>query len=237
MARRLARDGRGRGRGRHGPAGGGGAPARGPAARGTGGPQESDEFAGPGLGLQWQWQANPREEWWSLAARPGRLRLRAVPAERPGGNLWTAGHLLLQKLPAEAFTATTRLAPAGLEPGERAGLVVFGAAHASLTVRREAGGGLRLVEADRADAETGQPEIEHAGRSLPDGAVELRVTLEPGAVCRFAFSLDGRPFEPLGLPFQAVAGRWVGAKLGLFALGAWAEAAPGHADFDWFRVE
>lgn len=200
-----------------------------------GGPQTGDEFEGPELGLQWQWQANPRSEWWSLAARRGALRLRAVASAGANGNLWQAGHLLLQKLPAEAFTATARLDPAGLKPGGQAGLVVMGASHASLTVRRGTGG-LRLVAADRSDAEEGQAEDERAARALPEGAVELRLTVAPGAVCRFAFSRDGRTFEPIGAPFQAAAGRWVGAKVGLFALGAPATAA-GHADVEWFRLQ
>ena len=42
-------------------------------------PQTSDEFDSSDLGLQWQWQANPKDQWFSLTARPGWLRLNAVP--------------------------------------------------------------------------------------------------------------------------------------------------------------
>ena len=42
-----------------------------------------DEFASEELSLAWQWQANPREEWYSTAKRPGWLRLYTLnnPAE------------------------------------------------------------------------------------------------------------------------------------------------------------
>jgi beta-xylosidase len=43
-------------------------------------PPTSDEFDGPALGLQWQWNANSKAEWYSLAERPGMLRLHTAAA-------------------------------------------------------------------------------------------------------------------------------------------------------------
>jgi rhamnogalacturonyl hydrolase YesR/lysophospholipase L1-like esterase len=60
----------------------------------------------------------------------------------------------------------------------------------------------------------------------------LRVEVSPSAVCRFSTSDDGRTFKRAGTPFVAEPGKWIGAKVGLFAA-----AKKGHADFDWFRVE
>ncbi len=70
-------------------------------------PQTSDEFDSPALGLAWQWHANHRDEWYSLSARPGWLRLFAQKAE--GGDFAKAGNLLMQKFPARAFVAETKL--------------------------------------------------------------------------------------------------------------------------------
>ena len=56
------------------------------------------------------------------------------------------------------------------------------------------------------------------------------------ALCRFSYSLDGKVFVPLGGPFGATPGHWVGAKLGLFALAPPGAARAGHVDSDWFRV-
>ena len=64
------------------------------------------------------------------------------------------------------------------------------------------------------------------------GPVQLRVDVGPDAQCRFSYSLDGRTFTPLGDAFTASVGRWVGAKVGLFAAGA-----SGYADFGPFVVE
>jgi len=78
---------------------------------------------------------------------------------------------------------------------------------------------------------------------MKEDAVFLRVSVSADAKCRFSFSDDGKTFTPIGQEFTATAGRWVGAKVGIFAAtvrGAQAGAEPGnpdaYADFDWFRV-
>ncbi|MCX7010548.1 MAG: family 43 glycosylhydrolase [Kiritimatiellaeota bacterium] len=54
-------------------------------------PQMSDAFASRTLGAQWEWNYQPRAEMWSLAERPGWLRLHAFrPLQR--GNLLKAGN-------------------------------------------------------------------------------------------------------------------------------------------------
>jgi rhamnogalacturonyl hydrolase YesR/beta-xylosidase/lysophospholipase L1-like esterase len=60
----------------------------------------------------------------------------------------------------------------------------------------------------------------------------LRVEVSSDAVCRFSMSEDGKTYQPAGKPFVAEAGKWIGAKVGVFA-----SAKKGFADFDWFRVE
>jgi beta-xylosidase len=197
-------------------------------------PQTSDGFDDDRLGLQWQWQANPRAEWASLGARRGFLRLAAVGPSGP--NHWSSAHLLLQKLPAPAFAATASLDPAGLGEGARAGLVMMGADYATLTVERSAAGlTLRLRRCREADK--GTTETEDAAVEVPAGVLELRVAVAEGAVCQFSWRrLGGSDFTPIGPSFVAQPGRWVGAKVGLFA-GALGRSPAGHADVDWFRVE
>jgi beta-xylosidase len=204
----------------------------------------------PGDGLQWQWQANPLPAWHSLSARPGALRLYAQAMPAGAANLWLAPSLLLQKFSAPAFSATTRVQTAAAEPGERAGLIVFGQDYAYVAVRRRADGGRELVQARASKAPDGTREEEAPAIPLPAvGAVELRVTVREatpgrngeagatgGALCRFAYRVNGGAWTDVGAPFEAREGRWVGAKVGLFAVRADAASSGGHADFDWFRV-
>lgn len=190
-------------------------------------PATTDEFDGGVLGLQWQWQANPAPGW--AAVRDGRLRLAAPVAAAP--NLWAAPHLLLQKFPAETFTVATRLT-AG--EGARAGLVVFGADYAWIGLERRAEGA-RLVVRRVLKAVEGGPEEEVHAEPLADATVELRAAVGPGARVRFGFRTGTNLWRDLPVEFTAQPGRWVGAKVGLFAERL-AGDRPAGASVEWFRV-
>jgi beta-xylosidase len=196
-------------------------------------PQTSDEFDRTVLGLQWQWQGDTDASASSLSAHPGDLRLFA---QQQPGNLWTAAHLLLQKLPAPAFVTTTRMDARALNPGDEAGLIVFGSDYAWVGVRRD-DDRARVVLRGARDADRNTPETEDATRTIATtDSVFLRATFSDGAVVRFSYGTDGVTFTSLGDPFTAKPGRWVGAKVGLFASRASGTRGRGFADFEWFRV-
>ncbi len=58
-----------------------------------------------------------------------------------------------------------------------------------------------------------------------------------GGRATFYYSTDGKKIVQLGESFQPKVGRWVGAKVGLFATGMEKVNDSSNADFDWFRVE
>ena len=97
-----------------------------------------------------------------------------------------------------------------------------------------------LTLARCAEADAGTAEQSEVSVAAPDGEVWLRCRIErqrnddgtPRMCCRFSFSRDGRRFEPLGEPFVAQAGRWIGAKVGLVA-----EAAQQRNDGGWLDVD
>ncbi len=208
----------------------------------------SDEFAAKALGMQWQWNANPLPSWYSLSAHTGALRLFAQPLD--GANLWESGNLLLQKFSAPSFTVTTKLTASGGAPSGDAtsdlssiatfGLTVFGLDYAYVGVRRGASG-WEVVQARATNADRGTREDVGAPVPVPDGPVWLRVEVREvardSARCTFAYSTDGTRFTTLGAPFMAREGKWVGAKVGLFAVSArGARGANSYADVDWFRM-
>lgn len=203
----------------------------------AGTPAESDEFDGPKLGLQWQWQANPEPGWALPAPNAGVLRLTAAEQRGELKNLWDAPNLLLQKFPGPAFTATAKLEFTALSDGERAGLVVFGTDYATLALEQR-GGELVVAQSVCKGASTGAREKELAFVHAPNKTLFLRARVLEGGRTEFSFSHDGETFAELGEPFQAQPGRWVGAKIGLFAQrGDERTRESGYADVDWFRVE
>jgi beta-xylosidase len=198
-------------------------------------PATSDDFGGSGLGVQWQWQGNPDPAWFSLAASPGALRLLAQPLPAGAGNLWSVPSLLLQKVHADTFTATVKLVYHPARVGERAGLLVFGTDYAWVGVEQTAAGPVVAVSSC-ADAPAGEQEHRLESRPAGSGPVWLRLEWRPDGTCRFASSPDGAAFTPLGSEFVARPGRWVGAKIGLFASAAGAGSPTGSADFSSFAV-
>jgi len=203
-------------------------------------PQTSDEFDGSSLGPQWQWQANPQPGWATL--KSGKLRLQSVITPSPE-SLYFAPNLLLQKFPAPEFVATTRVALSPSGAGNEAGLIVFGDDYAWIGLR-VAGGSGGLVAVINRGAPKGASESTVASVHPGNASVWLRVTVSDGARCRFSYSDDGKVFKPIGEEFTAKQGRWVGAKVGIFAAtmagshtGSSAGLKNGYADFDWFRVE
>lgn len=198
-------------------------------------PVTSDEFQGPMLALSWQWQANPQPAWFSLTTVPGKLSLICVPTAE---NLYHAPNLLLQKFPAPRFEVNTELRLSPVEPGDQAGLIVFGDDYAWLGLRSTKEG-MNLVFLVHRGAMKDLLPVETTLHHVDPGeAVSLRLRVREGGTCEFAYSLDGKKFSDLEPLFHATVARWVGAKIGLFAarLGKKDKSLTGHADFSWFRV-
>jgi beta-xylosidase len=203
-------------------------------------PPTSDEFTSNTLGLQWQWHANPQDYWAYLNGAQGYLRMYSVQQPEGTKNLWQMPNLLLQKLPADVFTATAKLTFTPRVEGEKVGLLMMGMDYAYISVAN-VGGKLQFsqstcVNADKLALETGTPggEVPAARAGQP---LYLRVAVKAGAKCQFSYSLDGQTFQPLGAEFQAREGKWIGAKVGLFSTRPSKFNDSGNADFDWFRIE
>lgn len=194
-------------------------------------PQESDDFRS-GIGLQWQWAANPQSGWALPTRGLGFLRLTAVPFPDGFKNFWDAPNLLLQKFPAPKFTATAKLTFHPHQPEEEAGMIVDGLDYAYIAVRNS-----RIVQAACHDADRGTAETQTTAAVPQSSELELRVEVGAGAVCRFSFSADGRNFTPVGQPFTARQGRWIGAKIGVFAIGGKSKTEYGYADFHSFEID
>jgi len=195
-------------------------------------PSAGDEFSGSKLNLAWQWQANPKADWASMTARPGWLRLYAIP--RPTetkSNLWLVPNQLLQKLPAPAFQATAKLEFAPRTDNDELNLIMMGEDYAGLRISGTADGFV-VTRFTCQEAANNHTETAEETAAVPRGTLWLRVSVKPGALCSFSYATNGTEFRTLGTPFRARAGRWIGAKLGLLCLGN-----GGHADFDWLRID
>lgn len=199
-------------------------------------PQTDDDFSGRTLGLQWQWESNYQAGWFSLQARKGWLRLYSQPLRDSVRNLWDVGNILAQKFPAPEFCVTTKMEFKPGSVGEKAGLIIYGLDYSYIAVE-ETGQGLRLFQAYCTDADKGTPEEETASVEVYGAAFYLRVQTKLEAMCSFSYSADGKEFSLLGRHCAAKAGKWVGAKVGVFAVSAENTKTGGYADFDWVEFD
>ena len=195
--------------------------------------QESDEFNQPKLGLQWQWQANPKTSWSSVAR--GLLRLYAARIPDSAKNYWAVPNILLQKFPAEEFTAITKLQfKPGLD-GDRAGLIIMGTDYAGISLVKKADG-IYVTYNNCLQADKGNTEKEIIAEKINTGIVFLKVRIDKGAVCTFSYSTTGELFTIIPGNFTARPGRWIGAKIGIFCTREGKANDSGYAEFDWFRT-
>lgn len=201
-------------------------------------PATSDEFDTNTLGLQWQWHANPQVGWAFPMGAQSQLRLYSVPLPDDFKNFWQVPNLLLQKLPAEVFTTTAKLAFTPRFEGEKAGLIMMGMDYAYLALTNH-NGKIELSQTVCKNADKLAPEATAAPvATIAAGQpVYLRVAVQPGGKCQFSYSPDGQQFQPVGPVFQAREGRWIGAKIGLFCSRTGKTNDAGNVDVDWFRVE
>lgn len=181
--------------------------------------KESDNFANQHLGLQWHWNANYQHHWYSLSARKGYLRLYAQDqSDQQTRNLWMTPSLLLQKLPAPEFIAETSLEFADKAKNIDAGLLVFGEDYAWIGVRFDPKSKQSMIGYARChDAREGCEESFTPDARLVKNKVTLRATMFAGGGVTLSYKQENGRFRSIGELFQARPGRWVGAKIGLFA--------------------
>ncbi|WP_026923668.1 glycoside hydrolase family 43 protein [Glycomyces arizonensis] len=199
-------------------------------------PAAADDFPDGEPGPQWSWAANPDHGW--LEPGPsGALRLACGPTD--SGDLRRLPNLLEQRLPAERFRATTTVRLTGTAAGARAGLTVLGESYAWIGLARTPEGAVlvhRTAEVDGAEREGAPATPVKVAEDGTTAQVVLGVEVSPDGRCHFLAGEAGEPPRPVGEPFAATAGRWVGAALGLFAAAS-PYAPGGTAEFGPVRVE
>lgn len=185
-----------------------------------------DAFSGPALGRVWQWNHVPDDARWSLKERRGYLRLHTLPA----GDFMAARNSLTQRAIGPRSVPTTVLETGGLRDGDVAGLALFGLPYRTLGMKRE-GGGLAIEFHDQLGDK--RVRVPFTGKRIWLRADADYLTEQ----ARFAYSLDGRSFTPIGEPFAMAfqLKTFQGIRYALFAFNA-AGRAGGYADFDSFTV-
>lgn len=210
-------------------------------------PVESDEFDTRKLGLQWEWHANYQDVF-GFTTNMGYARIYGHELFSHFKNFWEVPNLLMQKFPAEEFTATAKLKVSAKDDGQLSGLIVMGWDYSWIGVEKQ-GEKFLLKQAICKDAEQGNleqvstlavldPSKKFEAGLFPNFEREIYIRVRVGkeAYCRFSYSLDGKKFTEAGTLFKARQGKWIGAKVGMFSVTPHGKERD-WVDVDWFHVE
>lgn len=188
-----------------------------------GSPALSDDFSSARLNPAWEWNYQPRPGKASLTERPGFLRLHAFAPLR-AADFQTTGNMLTQRCyRTNANQVTVKLDIAGVVDGQQSGLAHYAKTYSTLSVMQK--GTTRTLIVDT----NGSRE---AGAAVTQSAVWLRSTWGFDGLSQWSYSLDGKAFTNIGVPYQLTWAHYRGDRVGIFTVNPRADA--GILDVDSF---
>ncbi|MGN0048148.1 MAG: glycosyl hydrolase family 43, partial [Bacteroides sp.] len=178
---------------------------------------------------RWMWNHVPDSSKWSLAERPGYLRLYA--SSTGGKGFFKAPNTINQRyMRSDSAVVTVRLEIAGMRNGQRAGLAHFngGKNYAFIAVTKQDGTFRMEFETD------GRRTV---GTALPAGQSGLFLRTSMGVADRsdFEYSLDGITYHRLGGSYLMKAANFRGDMIGVFTYND--SGQNGFVDVDWFHYQ
>ena len=180
-----------------------------------------DDFNSPLLKPEWEWNYQPDDAKWSLADRPGFLRLHAFPPTRPG-DFKTVGNIITQRsFRTRQNEFTVKLDLAGMADGQEAGIAHFAKTYATLSVVQD--GTVRRLNFNSDGARVSGPIIKA-------NVIWLRSEWDFDGASQFSFSVDGRSFESFAQPYQLTWGNYRGDRIGIFSTNS--SGVSGYLDVD-----
>lgn len=192
-------------------------------------PQGSDDFDKAGLHPQWMWNHVPDSSKWSLTERPGYLRWYASSVS--GKGFFKAPNTINQRyMRSDSAVVTTRMEIAGMNNGQKAGLVHFngGKNYAFIAVAKQNNVCRMEFEMD------GQAAI---GTELPSdqNVIFLRTSIGITDEAGFQYSFDGITYHKLGSVYPMKAANFRGDMIGVFTYDDGGQS--GFVDVDWFHYQ
>ena len=204
----------------------------------------ADEFDSTELGLHWQWNHNPVDKAWSLAERPGFLRLktsRVVP------NLYLAPNTLTQRMEGPTCSGYVCLDLSKMKDGDCAGLSAFNGDSGVLTIKKKgkkltlemSEQKVSLTEREKAVTNVDEEVIESVELKQPKVWLRLDGDFIPkhGDAANFYYSLDGEDWKQIGTKDYRMSFDYrrffMGSKFAIFNYAT--KKVGGYVDVDYFK--
>lgn len=201
-----------------------------------------DDFTyseGEKLKLVWQWNHNPQNDFWSVTANPGYLRLTT---DRVVDNIMFAHNSLTQRTYGPSCKSETKILISQMKPGDFAGLASVSDKPAMIGVMCEKNGVKYVTQASSpfptGDGTETTINDQSAEKLSDDAEVYLRIEYNfSGNTAKFFYSLDGAKWTELGqsqkLGFD-INTTFMGTRTWLFNYAT--KEAGGYVDFDYYKI-
>lgn len=202
----------------------------------------SDEFErndnDPKLPLAWQWNHNPNNDFWSVDARKGYLRLTTNHVIE---NVSSAKNTLTQRTFGPESSAYTSVDVANMKDGDYAGIIALQKFYGFVGVKADGDKKYIIMETNQNDEVVNEVE----SIEITQDNIYLRIDCDFNVVnensrndkAYFYYSLDGEEWTKIGetLQMRYTLPHFMGYRFGLFN---YATKEPGgFADFDFYRVK
>lgn len=216
-------------------------------------PESADDFDTDTLGLQWQWNANWKSDWYTMHPEKSCIRLFAAHKE-PETSISNTSNLLIQKWSMPEFESIARMDISQMKQGDIAGFISLGELYTALSVEygkegkvlkvlkgRQSYDGQTCYAADEKETvaaiEGSEIFFKMTVKRIPstqensDGPYTFPVPREQAALY---YSVDGNNYKQ-AYNFVPTAGRWVGAKFGIYCCHE-GIGESGYVDIDYVKV-
>lgn len=184
----------------------------------------------------WQWNHNPKNDYWSVTAREGCLRMTT---DTVVDNIWYAHNSLTQRTYGYTCISEVKLYTDHLKPGDYAGLCAVADYAAMIGIHCDAEGNRYIFQAD-ADFKSSfeAPNATVSEPLAPEQPVYLKIAYDfKKNTAEFFYSLDSETWTALGtiqnLGFSTST-TFMGTRSWLFTYAT--KEAGGYADFDYYLV-
>ncbi|OCG22859.1 glycoside hydrolase [Gilliamella sp. wkB108] len=199
--------------------------------------QTSDNFAQGKFGLQWQWLANPQKQWLADNNQSLTLNCYPLPYRNEQQTLYFAPNLLLQKFSSFQFTAQTAIKLNPEQSGDFGGLIVYGERYAALIIsydNKEYNLYYRygwMKDSGKVD------EYREKITQLTTADCQFKVDVGLNGICQFYYREEKGEWQKISRNFAAGKGKWVGAKIGIFASTESKQNSHGNCNFKYFDIK
>ena len=196
----------------------------------------SDEFdrrpGDPALPLVWQWNHNPDNKFWSLAARPGYLRLATG---RVDADFLKARNTLTQRTFGPECSGASLMDVTHMKDGDFAGLALLQKQYGLAGVKRDGDTNFIVMISGKSTTP-----VEAQAIPLAQSTVYVKAECDfknRVDTAHFFYSLDGKSWTRIGgeLKMYYTLPHFMGYRFGLFNFAT--KTAGGFVDFDYFHVQ